>query len=242
MIEIIKKAKKEVCYYCGRTKKDILAQFDIKSIQEEIKTQIATFNQKYKIILTEFQQFLNNLYEDTKDYPESYTLFQINHSEENIIQTIPRIDELSDFTLKENGKENEWITIKELQNNLQNFIEDVNNNKIPENIKEYTPDWAEKILENIPIEEDNLSFRSSMGNLEIQSIVKITDINGNPVSTDYKDEEIEYYSILNKKKPINHNHIVMTIFKYYVCGVCEETMKTGNTEANLSNGEPNYWE
>ncbi|MHA1476210.1 MAG: hypothetical protein ACTSQ5_13625, partial [Promethearchaeota archaeon] len=165
MIEIIKKAKKEECFYCGRTKKDIMAQFDIKSIQDEIKTHITTINKKYNKVLTEFKKFLKNLYEDTKNYPESYTLFQVNHSEENLIQTIPRIDELSDFGSKENGKENEWITIKELQDNLQNFIEDINNNKIPENIKEYTPDWADKILDNLPIEKDNLSFRSSIVNL-----------------------------------------------------------------------------
>ncbi len=242
MIEIIKKAKKEECFYCGRTKKDIMAQFDIKSIQDEIKTHITTVNKKYNKILTEFKKFLKKLYEDTKDYPESYTLFQVNHSEENIIQTIPRIDELSDFGSKENGKENKWITIKELQDNLQIFIEDIDNNKIPDNIKEYTPDWADKILDNLPIEKDNLSFRSSIVNLEIRSIVKITDINGNPVSTGYKDEEIEYYSILNKKKQIDHNHILMVLYEYYVCGVCEEIMKTGNTEANLSGTEPEYWE
>jgi hypothetical protein len=241
MIEIVRKAKKEACFYCGRTKKDLLAQFDIKSIQDEIKSQITTKNKKYDKIHKEFKKFLKNLYEDTKDYPESYTLFQVNHSEENIIQTIPRIDELSDFGSKENGKENEWITIKELQDNLQIFIEDIDNNKIPDKIREFTPDWAEKILENLPIEEDNLTFRSPIVNLEIQSIVKISDINGNPVSTDYKNEEIEYYSILNKKH-IDHNHILMVIYEYYICGVCEETMKSGNTEANLPNGEPNYWE
>ena len=113
--------------------------------------------------------------------------------------------------------------------------------KIPERIKEFTPDWAEKILENQPIEEDNLAFRSPIVNLEIQSIVKITDINGNPVSTDYKGEEIEYYSILNKKH-IDHNHILMIIYEYYICGICEEILKTGNTEVNLSNGESIYWE
>ena len=242
MIEIVRKAKKEACFYCGRTKKDIIAQFDIKSIQDEIKTQIITKNKKFDKILKEFKKFLIKLYEDTKDYPESYTLFQVNRSEENIIQIIPRIDELSDFGSKENGKENEWITIKELQDNLLNFIENINKNKIPEKIKEYTPDWAEKILENLPIDEDNLSFRSSIVNLEIRSIVKITDINGNPVSTGYKNEEIEYYSILNKKKHINHNHILMIIYEYWICGVCDEIMKTGNTEADLSNGEPEYWE
>ncbi|MHA1511036.1 MAG: hypothetical protein ACTSRX_04880, partial [Promethearchaeota archaeon] len=76
MIEIIKKAKKEECFYCGRTKKDIMAQFDIKSIQDEIKTHITTINKKYNKVLTEFKKFLKNLYEDTKNYPESYTLFQ----------------------------------------------------------------------------------------------------------------------------------------------------------------------
>ncbi len=242
MIEIVRKAKKEECFFCGRSKKDIMAQFDIKSIQDEIKKTVTIINKKYSKILAEFLEFLKNLYEDTKDYPESYTLFQINHSEESIIQTIPRIDELSDFGSKINGKENEWITIKELQDNLKTFIEDIDNNKIPENIREFTPDWAERILENLPIDEDNLTFRSPTVNLEIQSIVKITDINGNPVSTDYKGEEIEYYSILNKKKHIDHNHILMIIFKYYVCGVCNEILKTGNTEVNLSDTEPEYWE
>ena len=241
MIEIIKKAKKEECFYCGRTKKDIMVQFDIKSIQDEIKNHITMINKKYYKVHTEFKKFLKNLYEDTKNYPESYTLFQVNHSKENLIQTIPRIDELSDFGSKENGKENEWITIKELQDNLQTFIEDIDKNKIPENIKEYTPDWAEKILDNLPMEKDNLSFRSSIVNLEIRSIVKITDINGNPVSTGYKDEEIEYYSILNKKH-IDHNHILMIIYEYYICGICGEILKTGNTEVDLSNGEPEYWE
>lgn len=240
MIEIIKKAKNKKCYFCGRTEKDILAQFDIKSIEDEIETHVTTINEKYNKILAEFKKFLENLYEETKKYPESLNLYRINHSEENLIQTVPRFDELSDFTTKENGKENEWITIKELRDNLNVFIDDINNNKIPENIKEYTPDWADKILENLPIERDPLAFRSSIVNLEIQSIVKITDINGDPVCTDYKNEEIEYYSILNKKH-IDHNNIVMIIYKYYLCGICEEVLKRENAETTLSNGEPNYW-
>ncbi len=242
MIEIVKKAKNKKCYFCGRTEKDILAQFDIKSIEDEIETHVTTINEKYNKILTEFKKFLVTLYEETKKYPESLNLYRINHSEENIIQTVPRFDELSDFTTKEDGKENEWITIKELRDNLNVFIDDINNNKIPENIKEYTPDWAEKILENLPIERDPLAFRSSIVNLEIQSIVKITDINGDPVSTDYKNEEIEYYSILNKKHIVDNNNIVMIIYKYYLCGICEEVLKSKNAEPTLSNEEPNYWE
>ena len=241
MIEIVRKAKNKKCYYCGRTEKDILAQFDLKSIEDEIKTYVATINKKYNEILAEFKKFLKNLFEETKNYRESLNFSQINHSEENLIQTVPRFDELCDFAVKENGKENEWITIKELRDNLKVFIDDVENNKIPENIKVYTPEWAEKILNNLPIERDPFAFRSSIVNLKIQSIVKITDINGDPVSTDYKGEEIQYYSILNKKH-IDHNNIVMIIYEYYLCGICEETLKIENPEATLPNNESGYWE
>ncbi|MHA1718561.1 MAG: hypothetical protein ACTSWX_08350 [Promethearchaeota archaeon] len=238
MIEINKKAKNKKCFICGRTEKDLSVQFDIKSIQEEIKSHISEKNKKYNKIFGEFKKYIKNLSEDTKNYPESLSLYQINHSEEKLIQTIPRIDELCDFAPKENGRENEWVTIKELRENLKIFVDDVENNKIPERIKEFLPVWAEKILENLPVETES-HFKFPILKLKNQSIVKFSDINGNPVYTDYKGEEIQYYSALNKNQ-INGNHVIMIILEYYICGVCEEILKT--EKGNLPNEESDYWE
>ena len=218
------------CYFCGRNPNDLSAIFDANSIISVIGSAIEQRNTLTQEELNKCLTYLTQLYFETRTYPGQVSIKDLNKDPQMAANTVPRLKELLKY-LPQQGKASDHhdnkspYTIAEIRANIQEVIQSLKQNDYT-CLKPYEPELEHRAS---LLPQDISQFQTNDILFTKHQMNKYFDFMGKDVilqiHKDSHNNETKEYHYQEDMRKIEPSDVVKVNFVYYLCPVCNETIK-----------------